>query len=582
MKYNYLLSLIVVCLFSISLIAQSENAEINSQFELAVKLFNSGKFEEAQSIFKKIITGYHYNSKTTASHFFIAKIYLEREEFAEARESLLRFYELYPESRYADEIGMMLIKTSVEEEDWYNAFRNAVAVIEKTKSSSYKRKAKNAAEKIAYNYLNSTQLQRLSGIYSVSGAKPFILLQLGKVYLKEGDQFSAKSTLAEIIKDYTESDEYTKAKMLYDSPFLPATGSDKLTLIGVMLPLETNSAGEYTSETASEILEGIKLAVSEFNHLRENKIGLIIRDTKKDADEIKKIRDEFDRSSSVKVILGPIYSNEVRAALHEFEDTNIPMISPTATDDDLVGLNENFFQANPSFTKRGRIIAQYIFYVENKKNISILNAIEGYSPLLASNFAEEFEKLGGTILKRESYKSKTYSLAEQISRIAADSLILDGLYIPLADNIDAPVILSHLVQFNLKPAVYGNQDWFTAKGFETSPEISNQLTFSSDYFIEFNSTDYQAFNNLYSGRTGKDVNRNVLYGFDTAKYLLTVMRNIDNTRTNIRNKMISGVTSMGFHNNISFDEERVNRFLNIVRYKNGVFELLDKFRAGNN
>jgi len=46
----------------------------------------------------------------------------------------------------------------------------------------------------------------------------------------------------------------------------------------------------------------------------------------------------------------------------------------------------------------------------------------------------------------------------------------------------------------------------------------------------------------------------------------------------LRAKMISGMISSGMHNNISFDERRVNRFLNIVRYKDGVFELIDKFR----
>ncbi len=59
------------------------------------------------------------------------------------------------------------------------------------------------------------------------------------------------------------------------------------------------------------------------------------------------------------------------------------------------------------------------------------------------------------------------------------------------------------------------------------------------------------------------------------------MRNINSNRINIRNKMISGITSAGYHNNIAFDESRTNRFLNIVRYKDGVFQLVDKFRLGN-
>jgi branched-chain amino acid transport system substrate-binding protein len=579
---NKVLCAVFIIILSISCYSQSSvDEEINSQFRFATNLYNSNNLDQALTIFSNIITEYDYNSKTTASQFFIVKIYLEKDSYTKARETLNSFIEFYPESIFIDEIRMMIIKLNIEELNYYDAFKETVILIESTRSKDYRKEAVLLGEKIAFNYLNSIQLQRLSGLFTSPKAKPFILLQLGRIYLRESEQFNAKSVFAEIIKDYNESDEYNEAKRLYDSPYNLVEGSSNLNLIGVMLPLQTNSVGDYTSVPVAEILEGIKLAVSEFNRNRENKIGLVVRDTKKDVEEIEEIKYEFERSSSIKVILGPIYSNEVRVTLQEFEDTDIPIISPTATDDDLSGLSENFFQANPSFSKRGRIIAQYVYFVENKRKISILNAIEGYSPLLAATFAEEFERLGGSILQRESYKSKSHSFAEQISRIAVDSLILDGLYVPLADNIDAPSILSHLVQFNLKIPIYGNQDWFTAKGFETSTEISNQLIFSSDYFLDFNDDDYQSFNNLFSSIMGKDANRNVLYGYDTAKYLLTVMRNIDNTRINIRNKMISGLTSTGFHNNIAFDENRVNRFLNIVRYQDGVFELVEKFRAGN-
>ena len=59
------------------------------------------------------------------------------------------------------------------------------------------------------------------------------------------------------------------------------------------------------------------------------------------------------------------------------------------------------------------------------------------------------------------------------------------------------------------------------------------------------------------------------------------MRDIVPNRLAIKNKIISGMVSSGYHNNISFDENRVNRFLNIVRYRDGVFELIEKFRSGN-
>ena len=565
----------------VSLSQDLKDDEIKRQFNLAVNLYNANSYHQAHSIFNKIIDDYELNGRTTASYFFSSKIYLEQERYDEAESLITKFLELYPSSSYVDEMRMLYVKLNLQQEDYYGALRELAFLVDRSDSDNYRDRAKSIGEKIAYYYLNSIQLKQLYDSFTGSIVKPFLLLQLSKAFSKEGDLLKAKKSLSELIKNYSASEEYSKAVDYYGSLPDQNIPNSSAILIGVILPLQRSSTGQITSAASLEILEGIKFALSEFNLGREDKIGLVLRDTKNDVNEIKRIKNEFANNSSIKVILGPIFSNGVRSTLNEFIDVNIPIISPTATDDDLTSISDNFFQANPSFSQRGRIMAQYVYFVENKRNISILNAIEGYSPLLAATFAAEFERLGGQILVRETYSSKSFQLDDPVLRIVADATELEGIYIPLADKIDAPVILSQLVQNELNLTIYGNQDWLIAKGFETSTELSNKITFSSDYFIEFDSDDFQFFNERFSNITGRDVNRNVLYGYDTAKYLLTVMRNINSSRINIRNKMISGLTSAGYHNNLAFNETRINRFLNIVRYKDGVFQLVDKFRSGN-
>jgi len=288
----------------------------------------------------------------------------------------------------------------------------------------------------------------------------------------------------------------------------------------------------------------------------------------------------FIENNEIRCIIGPVFSDDVRNALKEIDRSNLCLISPTATDDDLVSLSEKFYQANPSLTDRGKIFAQYLYYVENKRSLAVLNSIEGYSPLLAASFSQEFERLGGKIAAKETYKSKSFSLAEQMTRITSISSSIGGIYAPISDGSDAKAILSQMVQSGLNIDIYGNQDWFLGKGFESSPEISNKLTFDSDYFIDFNDNEFKQFSSLFKKISGMEINRNVLYGYDTAKYILTVLRNIDPTRKNIKYKMESGISVTGFHNNISFDLDRSNKFINIVRFNDGVFELVDKFRSG--
>ncbi|NWG29169.1 MAG: ABC transporter substrate-binding protein [Ignavibacteriaceae bacterium] len=576
---GFIFIFLILLIFSSDLINSQTNVEeeINNQFDKAVSLFNTANYDDALQIFNKLIIDYKFNSKTTASEFFKIKIYYEQKQLNQFKYSAEQFLKTYPGSNYIDEIRILLTKYYLDVANYYNALRELLYIIESTNSSEYEKKARKNGEGIAAKYLNETQLERLGSSFNSSKVKSYLLLQLGKCLLRNGNSTGAKNKFEELIANYPQSDEYTEAKSLVDISY---SAKPAATIIGVMLPLEENSAGEYTSQPALEILEGIKFAVDEYNKLRSDKIGLLVRDTKKDANEIKKIREEFSSLNSVISIIGPIFSNEVRIALQEFEDYDIPIISPTATDDDLTNISQNFFQANPSFSVRGKVMAQYVYYVENRRTVSVLNSIEGYSPVLAASFINEFEKLGGKVIKKVSFKNDYTDFSEPINKIYIDSLLIEGIYIPLSDNSVTPFIFSALIKYGVKIPIYGNQDWFTAKGFETAPAISNNLIFTSDYFVDFNSEVYKNFSDQFSTITGKDVNRNVLYGYDAAKYILTVIRNSEPNRRSIVDKMKSGMVSNGLRNNISFDERRINKYLNLVRYKDGVFELVDKFRLG--
>ena len=549
--------------------------EINTQFDKALSFYNSGNYEDALAGFNKVIIDFKYNSKTTVSELFKAKCQLELKQYNQFKSTADQFFDLYPASNYYNEMRMLLTRYNLEIANYYNAFREVLFIIEQTNSTEYEQKARDVGEGIVAKYLNDSQLEKLGSSFNSSKVESFILLQKGKYYLRNNNPTSANISFQEIIDDYPQSIESSEAKRLIDNSYSTVPANE---VIGVMLPLEISTSGSDASEPAAEILEGIKFAIDEFNKLRDDKIGLLIRDTKKDDEEIEKIKGEFVSLNSLIAVIGPIFSNEVRTALDEFDDYDIPIISPTATDDDLTSLSYNFFQANPSFSVRGRVMAQYIFYVENKRTISVLNSIEGYSPILAASFINEFENLGGRIVKKETFKNDYTDFSGPISRIYSDSLLIEGIYIPLSDNLVTPFIFSELIKYGIKIPIFGNQDWFTAKGFETAAQISNNLVFESDYFVDFNSDAFKSFNEHFSKITQKDVNRNVLYGYDAAKYILTAYRNSEPGRKNLVNKMISGMVSSGIRNNISFDERRVNKFLNIVRYKDGVFELVDKFR----
>jgi branched-chain amino acid transport system substrate-binding protein len=406
--------------------------------------------------------------------------------------------------------------------------------------------------------------------------KPFVLLTLGKLYLQNNDSKGAEETFLELMKIFPQSEEKRDAATLYNR----IEDEKRLAnspVVAALFPVSTSANGEdYT--TASEILEGIKFAFSEYNNKTGEKVGLIIKNTGRNKEQIENIKDVLIKNQSLKVILGPVYSDEVKMVLEAFKSTSIPIISPTATDDSLTDIYPNFFQANPSFFIRGRILAEYIYFVENKGKMAVLNSIDNYSSTIANSFIKEFEDLGGKIVIRQTFNSDSMTFGDQIARIAEDSSKLDGVFIPLFNKNIVPILLSQFAKYNFELPLYGNQDWFLAKGYETYPVLSNKLTFSSDYYLDYSDTLFQSFSKRFTSQTRREVNRNVLYGYDAAEFLLSEVKDFSVSPLKIKNEITAGTIFSGYHNQISFDNSRVNKFVNILRYKDGKFELIDKFK----
>jgi len=557
--------------------------QIEAEFQRALTLYETKNYEEALKIFNELSEEKNISGKTTASIVFKGKILGDIQKYSEAEKVLQDFLVQYPSSKYYEEAELALAKIFLEQYDYSQAFEEIFSLLLKTESSYYTDYGKATAEKIALNYIDPDFIKALNdSISSSEGAekiKPFLLLLLGKLYYQENIYPAAEKYFSELISVFPRSAEREEAGDIYQNIAELKKQSASENLIGVLLPLSGSISSE-SSAAAKEILEGIKFAVSEYNNVHQEKIGLLIRDTQMRGERLKTIKDEFQKILALKSIIGPVFSTEVREALEIFKGIEIPIISPTATDSDLTVINDFFFQANPPFGIRGKIIAQYIFYVENKRKIAVLTSNDDYSVPLSNNFILEFSKLGGEITSVETYKSNSYDFSGQVANIAKDSLILEGIYIPITNKLDAVPIITEIVKNKLDVSIYGDQDWLLAKGYKASSGFSNQLIFSSDYFIDYNSQEYQELNRNFYKLAKTDANRNVLYGYDTAKYLLTVLRNSIGSGILIKHKMESGITATGFHNNISFNVNRINRFLNIIRYIDDKFELIDKFQAG--
>ncbi len=559
---------------------QTDQKLIDDKFNSGVKLFEIGNYSNALDVFEWIIEENELNSKTTVSYLFKAKSELRLKRFKNANTTLNKLLLLFPDSKYKNEALLTLAKLYFTTNDYFGAMTKISQIIDETTLPYYIHYAKLTGKKIVLNYLSSSELIRIYNKSERDKTKSFILYLLGQLYFKEGDIQSSKNSFKEILNLFPNSPERDDALNLYKhGGFEKRIGSTE-TIIGVILPLG-NDDDKYSP--VNEILEGIRFAVDEFNKIHDEKIGVLVRNTERNREKIFEIRDEFEDIPALKAVIGPLFSDEVKYANEAFYRTDIPLISPTATENGLTLQNTNFFQANPSFEMRGRVMANYAYNIDTVRRAAILKSTGTYSNKLAQAFVQEFTRLGGEIWVNADYESGKYNFKESVDKINQYRDTLQCIYVPVSNNNDAAYVLSYLVidslqvdSLNIK--IYGNQDWFSSKLLTPSATIGSNIVFTSDYFIPFRKRNYKKFNKKYFVQNNYDSNRNVLYGYDVTKMLLSVLQYNGDNVYSVLQALKTTKEIKGFHNNFIFDNNRANNFLNIIKYKNGIFRLIDRYQ----
>ncbi|WP_334729792.1 ABC transporter substrate-binding protein [Nostoc sp.] len=199
-------------------------------------------------------------------------------------------------------------------------------------------------------------------------------------------------------------------------------------------------------DIAKEILRGVSQAQQEFNQnngLNGRLLEMKIANDAGQNEQAKEVAAELVKDPSILGIIGHYSSDSTKAALEEYDKTDIPVISPTSTSTQLLG-KKNFFRSLPSDAAGGKKLAEYAFKMLKLSKIVIFsNPESSYSNSMREEFTKTFEKLGGEVLHKPQINLADTSLnmdsevAKSIFRgkVEAAVLIPDRKNISIALNI---------------------------------------------------------------------------------------------------------------------------------------------------
>jgi len=350
--------------------------------------------------------------------------------------------------------------------------------------------------------------------------------------------------------------------------------------IAVLLPF-TEKGKPYLERRSYQVLEGIKYAVHHHNLKSENKIGLFIRDTRTDSSFIASLKKEVQSFKNLKGIIGSTSSQDSKDLISVFADMGLPIVSPTATDETLPQLSPVVLQANPAFSTRGRIMANFARNFHGISKIGIVYNKEGYSALLAEKFKEEFERLGGKVTFTKTYTNKDLKEAKleaMVEDIEDAATAFDGLYIPVSDVKHANAVNEQLRKLVFSKNVYVNQDWLLSDVFGDPAPFLSSVYVDSDYFLDISENGYQKLNKEFYDLTGYLFDRNPLYGFDATSMFIKLLEKNNFDTAAVLDEIAAGVDYDGIKGKIVFDARRTNLSLNILQYTLGRFSLFLKLK----
>jgi ABC-type branched-subunit amino acid transport system substrate-binding protein len=186
--------------------------------------------------------------------------------------------------------------------------------------------------------------------------------------------------------------------------------------IGVALPLMNESTDNSKKQLGKEILDGIKYALTLYSKDAPVKITLEVLDTKRDPVTASDLIKSFGEDESIIGVIGPVFSSELTESALNGPLFKIPIISPTATGDELATSYNYVFQLNPSYEVRGKLMADYLIKRNGLKNFAVIYE-ETYGENFKKHFENEVKTLGGNIIIAESYPNNPKEINTQISNI---------------------------------------------------------------------------------------------------------------------------------------------------------------------
>lgn len=348
-----------------------------------------------------------------------------------------------------------------------------------------------------------------------------------------------------------------------------ATVDEDVVRIGSMFEL-TGSAAEY----GISMNDAVKMAVAEINDaggIDGKEVVIVERDIASDESQAASGAMSLATDENVSVIIGPALTGTLQAAIPSSNQYQVPIISPSATDDGV--LQDNDGNVHPyayrtSFTNsfQGGALAQFANEsLDATKAVIFGDNSSDYAQGLTETFQNAFD---GEIVSIENFTADQTDFSATLTNIK--DMDFDVLYVPGYYEQAGPIIKQAremgITQPILGPDGFGNTKVIELAGHDNM----NDIYYTSHFVVESDNPEIQEFVTNYKEFTGNDPDMFTGLAYDAVMIAKAAIERAGSTDSEQVNAELEKTENFeGITGTFSFDEKHDPvKTVNIIEIQN--------------
>jgi branched-chain amino acid transport system substrate-binding protein len=326
-------------------------------------------------------------------------------------------------------------------------------------------------------------------------------------------------------------------------------------------PIKVGVYADLSGQTSSfgqSTVNGIKMAADEINKaggISGRQVELVVEDDQGRPEQAATVVTKLISQNQVHAVLGEVASSNSLAAAPKAQQAKVPMITPSSTNPKVTQVGDYIFRVCFIDPFQGEVMAKFAANTLKAKRAAILLDVNSdYSRGLGQFFEENFVKLGGQIVEKQSYTQTDRDFKGQLTSIRSANP--DVIYVPGYYG-QVGVIAKQAKELSIKAPLLGGDGWDAPQLFQIGGAALNGSYMSNHYSVDDPSPATQKFVADYKGRYNAAPDAIGALAYDAMKVLADSIQRAGTTNgEKLRDAIAQTKNFQGVTGSISLNSER--------------------------